>query len=553
MKTYCRLYEDNAATTAMMISGKTSSLRALNRTHRVSLAWVFEVSNGKHLEVRQIDSANQRADIFTKGFPVKRAWTTAQHQVGVTVPNVWGSWRRKGVIAHAKLTGLEVPESLGDEDNSEAGSAMVAAHDDPSLFPRTLIEWCCGESSVLSSPNENSAGCSCVRITDSIDARSQAAYELMKNALRQPNPHLWASIPCTGGCTYAYLNRRRKGGEARLRSHWELFQQLWQRFTEAAIACHKAGGTVTIEWPRTCRYWKLRCVAELEEKIGMKRAKFDGCQLGLRSIRKGLPIKKPWMISTSCMELHEKFHDRTCQGCVVHALCAGVDTKPTEDYTIEMAIMIHEALIEWAVKRRINDRMSGIQGAIVKRADSIVGLSSELEDELNSVFGFNKYPSAVCVAWRERVAPDLFADEWEGEFYSPFGNRGQREVEGSLFDVWTLESLLSPADDYLPDDNKAFSSDARRNILAQAGSVGLADIQRGGHPLSGSAAHPAAASSGDEGGGTGRKRDIEASLAGGRQGADPTLSGGLLRPSGKGDCTQSDFGGPLSHSDKGQR
>ena len=91
-KTYCRLYEDNAATTSMMISGKTNSLRALNRTHRVSLAWVFEVSNGEHLEVRQIDSANQRADIFTKGFPVKRAWASAQQQIGVTIPNVWGHW-----------------------------------------------------------------------------------------------------------------------------------------------------------------------------------------------------------------------------------------------------------------------------------------------------------------------------------------------------------------------------------------------------------------------------------------------------------------------------
>ena len=57
--------------------------------------------------------------------------------------------------------------------------------------------------------------------------------------------------------------------------------------------------------------------------------------LGLRSVVKNLPIRKPWVIYKNSDEIIKEFSGLTCCGHSKHQKCQGVDTKLTEGYTVE--------------------------------------------------------------------------------------------------------------------------------------------------------------------------------------------------------------------------
>ena len=60
------LHEDNNATITVVASGYSQQLRYLERTHRVSLAFVHERCNEPDCEMIRIDSDLQKGDLFTK-------------------------------------------------------------------------------------------------------------------------------------------------------------------------------------------------------------------------------------------------------------------------------------------------------------------------------------------------------------------------------------------------------------------------------------------------------------------------------------------------------
>ena len=80
---------------------------------------------------------------------------------------------------------------------------------------------------------------------------------------------------------------------------------------------------------------------KLIQNLGLSAVSFDGCMLGLKSVVDGKPIRKPWRILTNSEEIIKQFNGLKCNGHPEHRPCAGVDTKATENYTIEFVDRLH--------------------------------------------------------------------------------------------------------------------------------------------------------------------------------------------------------------------
>ena len=62
------IFEDNEAVIKMIIKGRSLTMRHVSRTHRVALDWLFDRINlDPKIQIKYIDTKNQRADILTKG------------------------------------------------------------------------------------------------------------------------------------------------------------------------------------------------------------------------------------------------------------------------------------------------------------------------------------------------------------------------------------------------------------------------------------------------------------------------------------------------------
>ena len=111
----------------------------------------------------------------------------------------------------------------------------------------------------------------------------QLDYQIDEAAKVAP-PHLWASIPCTSGSTWQYINRK-KGGAAFMRKLGRQVKEskrLFSSFTKSAERVLNHGGTVTFEWPRPCSGWKRPdVVAFFEKHPQFMTVGFEGCTVGL--------------------------------------------------------------------------------------------------------------------------------------------------------------------------------------------------------------------------------------------------------------------------------
>ena len=74
-------------------------------------------------------------------------------------------------------------------------------------------------------------------------------------------------------------------------------------------------GTISIEWPRRCTYWKKDEVVKTAKLYKLKTVQFDGCMVGVVSLASpGQPIKKPWRIDTNNIGVLKAFDDKMCKG-----------------------------------------------------------------------------------------------------------------------------------------------------------------------------------------------------------------------------------------------
>ena len=69
------VFEDNEAVIKMIIKGRSPTMRHVSRTHRVALDWLFDRINlDLNIQIKNIDTKNQLADILTKGNFTRDEW-----------------------------------------------------------------------------------------------------------------------------------------------------------------------------------------------------------------------------------------------------------------------------------------------------------------------------------------------------------------------------------------------------------------------------------------------------------------------------------------------
>ena len=69
------VFEDNEAVVKMIIKGRSPTMRHVSRTHRVALDWLFDRINlDPKIQIKDIDTKNQLADILTKGTFTRDEW-----------------------------------------------------------------------------------------------------------------------------------------------------------------------------------------------------------------------------------------------------------------------------------------------------------------------------------------------------------------------------------------------------------------------------------------------------------------------------------------------
>ena len=160
-------------------------------------------------------------------------------------------WSRGG---RSPAGGGHSPERRGNEDKNAGGKKQAAPATDlvPAKPQRTMIEFCCGADSFLGQLTKSSMNCEVVRLTKEEDVTTPHGLSVATQAINGRRTLLWGSIPCTGGCPWQKINRKKPGGEANLRKHFATFKDIWDAFVKVAREVFGAGRTIAFEWPRNC-------------------------------------------------------------------------------------------------------------------------------------------------------------------------------------------------------------------------------------------------------------------------------------------------------------
>ena len=179
-----------------------------------------------------------------------------------------------------------------------------------------------------------------VTITLVDDLMSEYGGRIARPVLTKSSDLLFFAGPCTGGSSWARLNKTRGIGtaekiEAKQKEFWKLFG----RFVEIKRHAMTKHAAILFELPGSCDYWKDERLHEVVHD-GTSHD-FDGCRYGLkrRYAKKPLPIKKPWRVVSWNFELGSSL-SKKCNGNHEHGLCAGRETKEAQLYTSSIVSVI---------------------------------------------------------------------------------------------------------------------------------------------------------------------------------------------------------------------
>ena len=195
-------------------------------------------------------------------------------------------------------------------------------------------------------------------------------------------------MPCTGGTPWNNMNGRTPEGLAKIEEHVKVFDRIFAAFTMCAKNLIAKGGHIINEWPTGCKYWRKPKVHKTFAKLKLSHAVLiHGCALGLKSVAvKDRYIKKPWKLRASFHHIADAFENATCPGVDefhIHTPCAGVDTKLSEEYTLEFVQTAHLGILAHARTMLFNgsssDACTDVIASIVVddiAHDKLVGINS---------------------------------------------------------------------------------------------------------------------------------------------------------------------------------
>ena len=137
------------------------------------------------------------------------------------------------------------------------------------------------------------------RFTKDEDLTLNCNVEDALKEVRFPDVMIVIAVPCVGGSQIQRLNNWRAGASKRMRQHQKVFNQIMSNVTIICREAKKYGARVVLEWPRRCTYWNEPIVQRFMSEHELVPVYVDGCAAGLRSIKNGLPILKPWTFATN--------------------------------------------------------------------------------------------------------------------------------------------------------------------------------------------------------------------------------------------------------------
>ena len=211
-----------------------------------------------------------------------------------------------------------------------------------------------------------------VTITIHDDLNSDYGFHKASLSLRDNRDSMFFAGPCTGGSSWARLNRG-KGPqtEAIIEAKVLIFKQLWGRFEILFVTFYDRRIRIYMELPRGCQYWNNEEVRFMIEGTDSTIHDFDGCCYGLRQKfgESNLYIKKPWRIVSWNVELGNKLSLR-CDGRHEHTPCAGRETLHTQIYTSKIVSIVLEEQHRRSIcsdRDSITTRTAGSSGSMNKK------------------------------------------------------------------------------------------------------------------------------------------------------------------------------------------
>ena len=261
-----------------------------------------------------------------------------------------------------------------------------------------------------------------ITITADDDLLSLYGVNKVRACLRDENDVVFFAGPCTGGSSWARLNKTRSIETAMLiRRRQIMFWKLFDVFAHLMKTRELIKFQSLLELPRHCDYWKDPRMIKLLEVPDSFINDFDGCCYGLREQFSHPPryIKKPWRIVSWGVDFGDSL-SRKCDGRHEHAPCAGRETIGTQIYTSNIVSIILKKLNESIDNKKIvlsNDesrrsplrvRTGGNKSkaacVVVLRVHRKVDSPSELFPNLRSAFSASNLCGRRLIGERELVA-----------------------------------------------------------------------------------------------------------------------------------------------------
>ena len=133
------MFQDNDACCRICRSGKNPNMAHIGRTHRISIAWLYEQLQNHNVNMYRADSEFMAADIFTKTFPDCKAhvWST-----NLGLINIYDKAASDSIEYHPELVrsmrgdldkdkAVHIDQAtLTEEDDAKPALPCCARHDD---------------------------------------------------------------------------------------------------------------------------------------------------------------------------------------------------------------------------------------------------------------------------------------------------------------------------------------------------------------------------------------------------------------------------------------
>jgi hypothetical protein len=152
--------EDNQSAIKIMTTGKNPTMRHMQRTHGLSIAWIKEQFDRNGYVLDYCPTLEMSADIFTKGFTERHKWTHARKLIAHFMPDEIG-------LGVTKVNGVINP------------LAQVEGGESHKSYNRIIIEYCCSPTSKIGIYTTWSKRCLVIRITETLDATKQSTLDFI--------------------------------------------------------------------------------------------------------------------------------------------------------------------------------------------------------------------------------------------------------------------------------------------------------------------------------------------------------------------------------------